>query len=136
MNFSALFIGTVVGTLAAVAALVIHDSFDPGFYFLKNPVLILFPLLVAGAQAFFLGLPTLLVLNRFRRLNWITATLSGAMCASLPWLLALLGSSELVTPMTSWLALFGAIGGVMGHATARAVSPNNSSKPTPLRGAA
>ena len=70
MNFSALFIGTVVGTLAAVAAFVIHDSFDPGFYFLKNPVLILFPLLVAGAQAFFLGLPTLLVLNRFNRLNW------------------------------------------------------------------
>ena len=136
MKFSALFIGTVVGTLAAVAAFVIYDSFDPGFYFLKHPVLILFPLLVAGAQAFFLGLPALLLLNRFNRLSWITATLSGAICASVPWGLALLGSPELVAPMSSWLALFGAVGGVVSYATARAVSPNNSSKPTPLRGAA
>ena len=138
MKFSALFIGSLAGTLAAVLAYVIYDWIDPSFFFFKSPRLILFPLLVAGAQAFFIALPLLLILNRLGRLNFFTAAFCGAISASLPWLVLILASldspSHLSVP--AWIAAFGAIGGLVGYFTARAVSPNNSFKPTPLRGPA
>ncbi|MDX8130454.1 hypothetical protein QLH52_24405 [Methylomonas sp. OY6] len=136
MKFNALFIGSLAGTLAAVAAFVVFDSWDSGFFLSKTPKLIVFPLMVAAAQTLLLALPVLLLLNHFKRLNGITWVLIGALCAALPWSILLLATPELVAPTFLWLALCGAIGGIVGHITARAVSPNNSSKPTPLRGAA
>ena len=136
MKFNALFIGSLAGTLAAVAAFVVFDSWDSGFFLSETPKLVVFPLMVAAAQTLLLALPALLLLNHLKRLNGITWVLIGALCAALPWSILLLVSPELVAPTFLWLALCGAIGGIAGYITSRAVSPNNSSKPTPLRGTA
>ncbi|WP_447937445.1 hypothetical protein [Thermomonas fusca] len=136
MKFNALFIGSLAGTLAAVAAFVVFDSWDSGFFLSETPKLVVFPLMVAAAQTLLLALPALLLLNHLKRLNGITWVLIGALCAALPWSILLLVTPELVAPTFLWLALCGAIGGIAGYITSRAVSPNNSSKPTPLRGAA
>jgi hypothetical protein len=133
MKLSALFIGSLAGTLAAVAAFVVYDWFAPILYFLQYPRMIVFPLLIAGSQAFFLALPGLFALNHFDRLNWLSAVVCGAISAALPWLSLTWASREFT--FVAWLALFGAVGGLVGYFVARAVSPNNSFKPTPLRGA-
>ena len=136
MKFNALFIGSLAGTLAAVVAFVVFDSWGSGFFLAQTSKLIVFPLMVAAAQTLVLALPALCVLNHFQRLSGFTWVLTGALCAALPWSILLLVTPELVAPTFLWLALCGAIGGIVGYITARAVSPNNSSKPTPLRGAA
>ena len=135
MKFSALFLGSIAGALAAVAAFVLYDWLSPAFYLTSNPALILLPLLIAGAQTLFLALPILAALNRFKRLNLITAILAGATSASAPWLIFLFSkASATFLPFVGLIALLGAIGGSVGYATARALSPNNSFKPSPLRG--
>ena len=136
MKFNALLIGSLAGTLVAVVAFVVFDSWGSGFFLAKTPKLIVFPLMVASAQTLVLALPALCVLNHFKRLSGFAWVLTGALCAALPWSILLLATPELVAPTSLWLALCGAIGGIVGYITARAVSPNNSSKPTPLRGAA
>ncbi|MFN3703029.1 hypothetical protein [Thermomonas sp.] len=136
MKFNALFIGSLAGTFAAVAAFVVFDSLGSGFFLSQNPKLIVFPLMVAAAQTLFLVIPALLLLNHLKRLNWITWVLIGALCAALPWSILLLATPELAVPTFLWLALCGAIGGIVGYITARAVNPSDSSKPTPPRGAA
>ena len=135
MKFSALFLGSIAGALAAVAAFVLYDWLSPAFYLTTNPTLILLPLWIAGAQTLFLALPILAVLNRFKRLNLVTATLAGAISASAPWLIFLFSqASATFLLFVGLIALLGAIGGSVGYATARALSPNNSFKPSPLRG--
>ena len=133
MKFSALFIGSLVGTLVAVAAFALYDGFNPSFFFTNSLRLIVFPLLVGGAQAFFLTLPGILVLNGFGRLNLYTAILCGALSAGLPWLFIARGTDGALF-FAALIAGFGAIGGLVGYITARAVSPNNSFKARPLRG--
>lgn len=119
MKPGALFIGCLAGTVAAVAAFVLYDWMHPGFHFLQDPDSILFPLVFAGAQAFFLGLPLLFLLNRIGWLNWVTATFAGVTCAALPWVFLFPGTSHEQWVAIGWIAVFGAVGGIAGYAAAR-----------------
>ena len=135
MKFIALFVGSIAGTLAAVGAFVLYDWLSPSFYLSSSPILILLPLWIAGAQTLFIALPLLAFLNHRKKLNLATAILTGAVAAGVPWLLMLISKLSATTlSLVGFIALFGAFGGFVGYLTALAFSPNNSFKPSPLRG--
>lgn len=122
MKFRDLFFGSLAGVLAAVAALVLHDWIKQEFFFTKNWDLVLFPLLIAGAQGFFIGLPALLLLNLYQRVNLLSAMICGAFTAAAPWVLSAMDAPDTELPVIGWFAAYGAIGGFVGFLLARSLT--------------
>ena len=94
----------------------------------------------ASAHAFLLGTPAVLGLMHFRLYRPTTLVMVGAIIGVLP-----LTVFSAINPPNYWqdpvflfssFALLGAAGALVFYIIHRAISPNNSFKPTPLRGAA
>lgn len=129
LKFRELFLGSLAGVLVAVAVVVLHDWIRQQFYFTMNWELVLFALLIAGAQAFFIGLPGLLLLNKFRRVNLLAAVICGAFTAAAPWALFAMDAPLTRLPVVGWFAVYGAFGGFVGFVVARSLTFRQAARP-------
>ncbi|MEN1973459.1 hypothetical protein WCE34_14210 [Luteimonas sp. MJ204] len=125
------------GFPAALGFAVYQSTTNSWIYF---PSTFLLAGMYASCHALILGLPVALVLARFRLFSPIPMSVVGAVVGTLP-----LAVFTLLSPPDYWqrplflfasFAFLGAVGGLAFYFTRQALSPNNSFKPTPLRGAA
>ena len=108
--------------------------------FTSTPLLAFLVTAVAGGQALVIGVPLLLAISRWFKLNYLTCACVGIIVALGPWWLLELTDKSVVNSSSAYVlsltAACGLLGGLTFFGLYRVLSPNNSSKPTPLRGAA
>ena len=134
----AIIISIGAAALPAAFSFAIYESaknstdYFPGAFFLAG--------IFASAHALLLGVPAVFALMRLRLYRPTTMAVAGAIIGVLP-----LTVFTVLSPPNYWqdpvflftsFALLGAAGALVFYIIHRAMSPNKSFKPTPLRGAA
>ena len=132
--------GAVLGSLAPAVLCFVHvlaGSLDLSAHNIVTAFVAAFllSLPIAAAAMFIIGLPLVMLLRRLRIYSLWTVV-AGAICtgAIILYGVASFGSSE--QPGSSSLFIGSAYGLIAGCAFYLGARPNNSFKPTPLRGAA
>ena len=135
---AALLIGICGASAAFLVVFALRAQSLPGYLLLATSVA---TLLAATGMALALFSPVVAVLVKLRRRTFRATLAAGAMSSGLPAFVILWPLSG----ASGWLAFLGhvaywaslgAFGAWLFHLALRGFSPNNSSKPTPLRGAA